>query len=230
MKPAVLLTLALVCGSGAREARGEAPHLNSKIVDKRISIRKAVLFPAQVSFTRVGGKGYEGGLAAADQLAAVLYSTVSKELSLRGIELSANPLEQATRDDTKYAVADLQAHYDNVAVQLERKPKQVAGGGFTLGDEVAKFGPGATADVLIFLRGSGQVATPARTVIALAGMRFPETEFRGEMTFVDAKTGEVLVFVRFTRFRDITAKTDERFTQSLRQALHDVPLPLPPTN
>ena len=69
MKPAVLLTLALVCGSGAREARGEAPHLNSKIVDKRISIRKAVLFPAQVSFTRVGGKGYEGGLAAADRSA-----------------------------------------------------------------------------------------------------------------------------------------------------------------
>jgi len=104
----------------------------------------------------------------------------------------------------------------------------VARGGFTLGDRVAKFEPGAAADVLVFLRGSGQVATVARTVIALATLRFPETEFRGEVTFVDAKTGEVLMFARFTRFRDMTTKTDERFTQTLRQALHDVPLPLPP--
>jgi hypothetical protein len=229
MKRAVLLAIAaLACGLGAREAWGEAPHLNQKIADKKISIRKAVLLPAQVSFTKVGGKGYEGGLPAADQIAAVLYSTVSKELSLRGMELSANPLEQAKDDAAKYSVADLQARYDTVAVQLERKPKRVARGGFTLGDRVAEFEPGAAADVLVFLRGSGQLATPARTVIALASMRFPETKFRGEVTFVDAKTGEVLMFVRFTRFRDMTTKTDERFTQSLRLALHDVPLPLPP--
>jgi hypothetical protein len=50
------------------------------------------------------------------------------------------------------------------------------------------------------------------------------------VAFVDAKTGEVLVFVGFTRYRDMTAKTEERFAHSLRLALHDVPLPVKPPN
>ena len=79
-----------------------------------------------------------------------------------------------------------------------------------------EFGPGATADVLIFLRGSGQAATPARTVIVLAGMRFPETEFRGDMTFVGMPRPAKCWCSSATPggFRDITAKTDERFTKA----------------
>jgi hypothetical protein len=231
MKRALWLSLAaMVLTACAHDVRAEWPHVNEKLTSREVTIRKAVLLPAQVSFNKVGARGSEGGIPEADQIGASLYSAVSKELSLRGIEVLPNPLEQAKDDAAKYAIADLQARYDNVAVQVRRKPGRVAKGRFTLSDRVAKFEPGAAADTLVFIRGAGLMFTPGRKAIALAtwGWAGLVSQFRGEVAFVDAKTGEVLAFIRFSRSRDMTRKADERFRQGLREVLHDVPLPLPP--
>jgi hypothetical protein len=50
--------------------------------------------------------------------------------------------------------------------------------------------------------------------------------FTIEVSLVDARTGEVLAFVRFGLVRDVTYNTDERVARSLRDALHDFPLPV----
>jgi hypothetical protein len=230
MKRALSLSLAAIAlAACAREARAQWPRVNEKLKARKVIIRKAVLLPAQVAFNKVGTRGPEGGTPEADQIGASLYSAVSKELSRRGVEVLPNPLEEAKSDAAKYAVANLQARYDSVGVQVRRKPDRVAKGRFTLGDQVAKFEPGAAADALVFIRGAGLILTSARRAIALAtGNWFLMSQFFGEVAFVDAKTGEVLVFVRFTLYRDATRKSDERFSQSLRRALRDVPLPLPP--
>ena len=106
----------------------------------------------------------------------------------------------------------------------------MAKGGFTLGDRVAKFEPGSTADALAFIRGTGQTLTTGRKVVALATWNpfAVAGTIRGEVAFVDSKTGEVLAFIRFSRLGNMTKKTDERLADSLRQALHDLPLPLRP--
>jgi hypothetical protein len=79
---------------------------------------------------------------------------VAAELAQRGVEVLPDPLSNARDDAARYAVADLQARFDNVAVQVRKKPTHVDKGAFTLGDRVAKFEPGAPADVLVFLRAS----------------------------------------------------------------------------
>jgi hypothetical protein len=231
MKRALWLPLAaLVWIACARDARGAWPYVNKKLTSKSVIIRKAVLLPAQVAFSKVGVKGTEGGLPQGEQLGESFYAAVSKEMALRGIEVLPNPLEQAKDDAAKYAIADLQARYDNVRVQVRKRPGRVEKGQVTLDDRVAKFEPGAAADILVFIRGTGTVLTPGRKAIGLATWNWFSlmSQFRGEVTFVDAKTGEVLAFLRFMDDRDMTQKSDERFRRSLREALHDVPLPLPP--
>ncbi|HXB74821.1 MAG TPA: hypothetical protein VNY05_41705 [Candidatus Acidoferrales bacterium] len=233
MKRAVSLSLAATVWIGcARDARAQFPHVNRKLTARGVTIHKAVLLPAQVTVNKIGVKGAEGGVPQAEQIGGSFYSAVSTELALRGIEVLPNPLEQAKDDAARYAIADLQARYDNVGVQVRRRPGSVEKGRFTLGDGVAKFEPGAAADILVFIRGTGHVLTSARKAIGLAEWNWigmgRMSQFRGEVTFVDAKTGEVLALIRFARGRDMTVKSGERFSQSLREALHDVPLPLPP--
>lgn len=231
MKCALWLSLAAMVLTGyARDAHAEWPRVNEKLKSKKVAIRKAVLLPAQVTFNIVGFKGVEGGIPERGRISGSFYLAVAKELSHRGIEVLPNPLEQAKDDAAKYAIADLQARFDNVEVQVRRKPGSVAKGRFTLGDRVATFEPGAAADTLVFIRGTGRKLTPGGEVIAFAigGVHGMLPQFRGEVTFVDAKTGEVLALIRFSSSEDMTEKSDERFSQVLREALHDVPLPLPP--
>jgi hypothetical protein len=115
-------------------------------------------------------------------------------------------------------------------VQLAKKPGGVEKGRYTLGDRVAKFEPGAGADALVFLRGAGYLPTPGRRAVAVVTFDLPGAAamFQGDLTCVDAKTGEVLVFIRFIRARNITVNTEDRFTENMRISLQHVPFPLPP--
>jgi len=211
---------ALICSVSARDARAEWPRINAKLTRKQLTIHKAVVPPAQVAYKKIGFKGVEGGTEESERIAGSLYSIVSKELSLRGVEILPNPLEIAKTDAERYAIADLQARYDTVGVQLRRNPRWVEHGRITLDDRVAKFTPAAASDALVFVRRHGQNRSPIR-VLRMG-------PFHAEVAFVDAKTGEVLAFIRFAISRDVAEKTDERLIQRLRETLHDVPLPAPP--
>jgi hypothetical protein len=206
------------------------PYLNPKVTSGKAAIRKAVVLPAQVTLTRIGAKGPEGGLPEADQIADAFYSAVAEELSHRGVEVAPNPLRNAKDDADRYTVADLQSRSDTVRVQIVKKPTGVEKGRYTLGDRVGKFEPAAGSDALVFLRGQGYLPTPGRKAVAIVLVNpFAATPtFHGDLTFVDAKTGEVLAFVQFTRTRNMTQKTEDRFAETLRISLQHVPFPLPP--
>ena len=205
------------------------PHLNRKLTSNRVAIRKAIVLPAEVTFEEIGTRGSEGGLPEAGQIGKSFYTAAVRELAARGVEVLPNPLEQARDDGARYAVADLQSRFNNIRVQLNKKPGQVEKGRYTLGERAVKFEPGAAADALVFLRGTGIKLTPGRTALGVAMMGWGVSpEFRGDITLVDAKTGEVLAYLRFNRSRDMTVKTGDRFADNVRRALHDVPLPAPP--
>jgi hypothetical protein len=208
----------------------QIPYVNKKLKDRQVSIRKVVVFPAQASFDIVGAKGSEGGLPEADRIGADFTTAVAGELSWRGVQVLPSPWDQAKDDATRYARADLQGKYDNIAVQLRRKPDWVRKGKITMGDRVTGLDGGPDADALVFTRGSGHTLTPGGKAVALATWNLASVagQFRGEVTMVDAKTGEVLVYVRFWRHQNVTERTGERLSKSLREAFHDVPLPLPP--
>jgi hypothetical protein len=228
---------ALWCGIAAAMciggARAQWIELNPKLKAKvnPTVIRKVVILPAMVSFQKVGAKGSEGELPEAGQLGKDFYAAVSKELVTRGVEVLPNPAAQAKDDAARYAIADLQAKFDDVAVQIRRKRSRVEKGRYTLGDRVSAFEPGAASDTLVFIRGGGSRHTRGRTAIAIATRGIGgllEQQFVGEITFVDARTGEVLAFAPFDRLKDMTTKSEERFAQSVREALWSLPLPLRP--
>jgi len=54
----------------------------------------------------------------------------------------------AATNEEKYAIANLQAKYDNIHVQLAKKPKRIDNGQLSLGDSVAAFEPARGADAL----------------------------------------------------------------------------------
>jgi len=211
---------ALLCSISAREARAEWPRINPKLKSKQVTIRKVVILPAQVSYKKVSFKGVEGGTEESDQIASTLYSVVIKELAARGVEVFSNPLESAKTDTERYAIADLQTRYDTVGAQMRKNPGWVEHERITLDDRVAKFAPGAGSDALVFVRGDGANRVPMGSLRMMP--------FRAEVTFVDAKTGDVLALVRFGISRDVAKKTAERLMHGLREAMHDVPLPTPP--
>jgi len=216
--------------SGAIYQAAAWPWLNPKVKAGQITIAKLVILPARVSFERTGAKGHEGGTQETDHIADAFYNAVSAELSRRGVHVASNTHDGADDDAARYAIADLQSRYDTIRVQLAKKPAGVEKGRYTLGDRVARFETGAEVDTLVFLRGQGYLPTPGRKAVAVATLNpFAAAPiFQGDLTFVDAKTGEVLVFLRFIRNRNMTEKTEDRFSETLRLALHDVPLPLPP--
>jgi hypothetical protein len=205
----------------------ERPRVSGKLASGQVAIRKALVMPAQVRFDKRGIKGSEGGIPEGDQIAEKLFLAVCEQLRARGVEVLPDPRSAAADDAARYALADLQARYDNVAVQIRRKPPRVDKDGFTLGDGVAKFGPGTAADILVFLRGDGTSASRARQAMTMVGVG-GLSEFRGEVGIVDARTGAVLAFVRFIRARNMTKNTEERLGKNIQDALYDVPLPVGP--
>jgi hypothetical protein len=211
---------ALVASISVRDARAEWPHINSKLRSGQGAIHKVVILPAQVDYKKIRFEGAEPRTEESDRIAGSLYSAVSKELSLRGVEVLPNPLEAARTDAERYVIADLETRYDTVGVQIRKRPGLVEQGQATLDDRVATFAPGAGSDTLVFIRGNGADRLPPVPV-----GRVP---FRAEVAFVDSKTGEVLALVRFSSLTDVANKTDGRLASGFREALHDLPLPAPP--
>jgi len=211
---------ALVCGAFARDARAQWPRINPKLKTGQIAIHAVLVLPAQVEYQIASLKDVHAGTQQADKVSASLYSAVCKELSLRGVSILKNAAEDAKTDAERYAMADLQSRYDTVAIQMRRKPGLVDRGNITLDDRVARFAAGAGSDALVFMRANGVNRRPFGSLKYGSGLV--------EVTFVDAKSGEVLALIRFSLMRDLTINTDERLTRGFREALHDVPLPLPP--
>jgi hypothetical protein len=222
MRPALLFSCAvLMCSICVRHAQAaQRPRINPELKAKQVTIHKVLVLPAQVAYKKIAFRGVEGGTEESDRIATSLYTAVTKELSVRGVDVQPNPLDAARTDKERYAIAGLQTRYDTVGVQLRKNPRWVEHGRITLDDRVARFGPATGLDAIVFVRGNGANKTPFGTLSMMP--------FHAEVTFVDAKTGEVLAFVRFGIFQDVAKETEERLAHDLRDAMHEVPLPAPP--
>lgn len=227
MKPARFCLLCLLATAGIASAQW--PHLNRKLENKAVVVRSALIMPAEVEFDKVSVKGSEGGIAQAEQISDSFYKAFASELALRGVTVLRNPADWTTDDRGRFAISDLQSKYANIAVQLRRKPGRVEKGAYTLGDRVGSFEPARGADVLIFLRGAGVQLTRARNAIGVATLGATQVgpRFTAEVCFVDARSGEVLVYFRFSRRRDMTMNGEDSFSRYFRYWLAAVPLPGP---
>ena len=188
--------------------------------DKRV-INNVLILPSEATLTKYGMKGGEPMVEESHSLATGISSVVRETLKARGYEVLADAFGSADLDqnpELKYALADLQARYDKLQRLLKKKPKDVRKGRFTLGDEVANFNPGATADALVFVRANGLVETTGlKTFVVLTGMGIPANRVTYEIAVVDAQTGKVLYFAKSHAGGDFVGKPDS-MKQSIRHS------------
>jgi hypothetical protein len=212
-----------------------AEYVNPTLVSKEYPVRKVLLLPARVRLTRRGMKGKEGMARESDALAGKMDALVAKELRARNIDVLPNPFTAEAlknSDDLRATLTRLQTRYDTLAVQLHARPKDVRHGRYSLGDEVATLGPGAEADVIVFIRGIGEVVTRGKKAfslaVAVAPVAGPDVDnIRTFLTFASSKNGDVLAVVDIVRSglraRNFQEKTDEVIGKPLNNSLKKIP-------
>jgi len=222
--------LAVLSLSTAADARIQAwaARIHPSLKSGQIVIRKVVILPPQIDFTSVSMKGSQGMPAESDRLAEAFSAALAKELSARGVQVSANATNAPVTDQAKYALADIQSKYDNIRVQLRRKPLRVDRGQMTMGDVIAGFAPAKGCDAVVLVRGTAIKATRFKSVAMVVGLG-ALSGFQGDVALVDPRTGDVLVWARVLRTRDLSERPDERLGNCIRDALAEVPFPVRPS-
>jgi len=214
-----LPAMALAGAIFALPVHAEWPYFGPSLKTGRVALHKVVILPAQFAYKVIGLKGVKGGTEEGEQIGVNLASAVAAELARRGVEILPSPRDAAKTDSEKYAIADLETRYDTVGLLIRKKPGLIREGRLTLDDRVAGFAPGTGADALVFLRGHGEARQPIGA--------FGTADLHIDVAFVGAKTGEVLGLVRFGIYLS-HKEIENRLASGFREALHDLPLPLPP--
>ena len=187
--------LLAACGSPATHARPEFVSGSP--------FRAVAILPPAVSIDRSRLSGGESLVAEALRIEDVVTRAVAAELDRRGYVvrpgLSVDALDR--REDLRDAVADLQARHDDLLGVIARDPAGIRRGRFTLGVGVAGIGDAAGADLLLFVRASGElVATSQKVTEAVLGVLLGIGGLRQDtlsllVTAVDARDGRVMAIV-----------------------------------
>jgi hypothetical protein len=179
-------------------ANVQAQYINTKLVEKKVTIRSAIILPAKVEITKESAKGSEMMVAESADISSKVMDAVGQVLQKKKISVAPNLFEATAMDETrKYTLADIQNRYDALLPKLINKSKDIKKARFTLGDEVMLLNVHKDADVLVFIRGQGRMFTKGKTafsIINIFSFDFPFALIT--VGIVDAKSGEVLAFTK----------------------------------
>jgi len=178
-------------------AKVEAQYLHPKIVEKKVTIRSAVILPAKVEIMKESAKGSEMMVAQSADISKGVMEAVDQALKEKKISVVANSFEPSALDDSrKYQLADIQTRYDALLPKLLKKSKDVKQARFTLGDEVMLLNVHKDADVIVFIRGQGRVFTKGKTAFSILSFSLDFPLATITVGIVDARSGEVLAFTK----------------------------------
>jgi len=179
-------------------AKVEAQYLHPKVVEKKVTIRSAVILPAKVEIVKESAKGQEMMVAESADISSSVMEAVGESLQKKKITVAPNPFEASAMDESrKYTLADIQTRYDGLLPKMLKKSDDVKKARFTLGDEVMLLNVHKDADVLVFIRGQGRMFTKGKTAFSLVNILsfdFPFAQIT--VGIVDAQSGEVLAFTK----------------------------------
>src|SRR5258705_10987243 len=126
--------------SAAWAIPGDGQYLNSRLKHPQRRINTILVLPTQATVTKFGFKGSQGLWNENDRFEDDLTAIVGEELSIRSARVSATPLDQIRTED-RNKLAEIQRRYDSVEAQILRSPGAVKTGRYSLGDQVAAYGP-----------------------------------------------------------------------------------------
>ena len=215
--PAILLSA--ICALPARAATASWSYEHPKVKSGEFVIHSACMIPAEGKLTRQGVKGNEGMAKQSDDWSTNLQNLVEAHLKSTGVSLmpavSAGE-SSASDDELRQVVLQIQQKYDEVAAQLNRKPKDIGQSRYTLGDQVALLPCAAKSDVLVFVEGEGQVLTGGKKAMGMLFGGAANSDATLILTMADAKTGEILTFARLVNVTGITG--GEKFMDDTEKA------------
>ncbi len=185
---------------------GDGQYLNLRLAHAQRRVSTILVLPAQTTVRRFGFRGSEGLWNENDRFEDELTAIVGKELSIRSARVSATPLNQIGAEDQS-RLAEIQRIYDSIQAQILRSPGGIKQGRYTLGDQVATYGPASSFETIFFVRGQGKL------------MSLNKGPFTGRLTLVDARSGEVLAFSEFMCDSHNWRKSANELESHIRESL-----------
>jgi hypothetical protein len=186
-------------------------YVSPKLGSGDEAIHSACVVPGEMQLTKLGMKGKEGMEKESEEWANALQRIVESHLKAAQVEVvnsAISPDQLDANPDAQQLVLQVQKSYDGVAAQLEKHPKDIKKDRFSLGDEVAILPCSAKSDALVFFHAEGDVLTGGKKAFALLVKTVQEANLR--ISFVDAKTGDVLALIRIQREGDRFEKNPEK--------------------
>jgi hypothetical protein len=189
-KPIALALTLFLCTT--MWAQFEHPDLKSG----KIVVKNAIILPPNVRIVKSGVKSTDELLDDSHLIENALPPLITSVLQERQCAVNDKALASDVvekDDDLKYAVADIQKQFDELFPKLQKKPKDIREGRFSMGDAVAKLNPGGTVDALVFVRGFGHVSTGGKVLLSMGGYAaYSATSYH--IVVVDARNGTVLYY------------------------------------
>ncbi len=133
-----------------------------------------------------------------DAWAMALGNFVASRLGSVGIAITpafATLDSGASQQEVRQVLFNIQQKFDAVFNQLDKKPGGVAKSIYTLNDQVAMLPCSARSDILVFVQGEGQTVTKGRDTMSVL-VSGPAEGATLRITMTDAKTGEILAFIK----------------------------------
>jgi hypothetical protein len=194
-------SLARTPGKGVDPSKGIKPGsiTNEKLANGEITIAKVCVVPAEGTWSRKTLKGGEGMSREAEEWNLKLQKAVEGHLEKTGATLTATGVSAGDLDANEQyqqTVLQLQQKYDNIEPQMLNHIKNVKKARYTMGDEVALLPCSAGSDALLFVRGMGMAPSTGEKFksAGLIGLLAMGKAATARITFVDAKSGEVLAY------------------------------------
>ena len=222
MRLTVRVVFIFLCVVYAADA--QAQYVNTKVTEKKINIRSAVILPAKVEITKESAKGSEMMVAESADISVKVMEAVDQALTEKKISVAKNTFEPTAMDESrKYTLADIQTRYDALLPKLVDKSKDIKKARFSLGDEVMLLNVHKEADALVFIRGTGRMFTKGKTAFSLINIfsfDFPFAQIT--VGIVDARSGEVLAFTKPLSASKVL-KDPKALNKMIRKSLKKLP-------
>jgi len=180
--------------------------MNARITSGQIAIRNVCIMPVETRWTKTGWISKETHPKEGDAWSTTLQPLIGESLATAGgkdVSQTIAPAILEHDENLRQTVFQLQQKLDSVVKLMGWHTFDIKRGRFSLGDSVARLPCAAQADAILFLRAS---------VNAPLVKRFSQSTLA--MVFVDAKTGELLAYVKLNKMADLK-KPRESYMDSL---------------
>ena len=174
--------------------------LNARLKSGQATISAVCVMPVEATWTKVIVMTREPKSEEADQWSQQLWPIVREAI----LKAGAQDTSEAIAENTRQVILQLQQKFDAMTKVEGWHAGGIKRGRFSLGDEVALAPCAAHADALLFVRGT--VTVPAVPRFAHASL---------QLTFVDARSGEVLA-------QDTISTLNDTFLKRPREAYLDI--------